>query len=205
MARSATAASSVGTAAAAKRVDSDIFVSEAWRFRIDVPPGWTVRRDFRSSQLANGTWKSFAPPDSHGQPVLALTVPGSDKIKDAEIRIGASRAAKEVHGCTTPPPAVRPGSAATRHINGVAFTTFEAADAAMSHRLDVHAYRTVHDGACYAIDLLVFGVNPAVYDPPAAPPFSDAHAFAAMRGALQSLRFMQPADQPAASASTVSR
>ena len=75
----------------------------------------------------------------------------------------------------------------------------------MSHHLDVHAYRTVRDGACYAIDLLVFGVNPAVYDPPATPPFSDAHAFKAMRETLQSLRFADPADQPATSASTVSR
>ena len=74
----------------------------------------------------------------------------------------------------------------------------------MSHHLDVHAYRTVRDGACYAIDLLVFGVNPAVYDPPATPPFSDAFALAAMRDVLQSLQFMEPADQPAASASTVS-
>ena len=184
---------------------ANTFVSEAWNFRIDVPPGWTVRRDFQSSYLADGAWKSFASPDSHGQPVAALSVPDSNKITDAEIRIGASRDAKEVHGCTTPPTAVRPGSVATRIINGVTFTTFEAADAAMSHHLDVHAFRTVRNGACYAIDLLVFGVNPAAYDPPATPPFSDTHAFEAMDDALRSLRFSEPADQPAASASTVSR
>lgn len=137
--------------------------------------------------------------------MLALTMPGSDKITDAEIRIGASRDARDLHDCTTPPSAVRPGSVETRTIGGAGFTTFEAADAAMSHHLEVHAYRTVRNGACYAIDLLVFGVNPAVYDPPATPPFSDAHAFAAMRGVLQSLRFVEPLDQPAARASTVSR
>ena len=69
----------------------------------------------------------------------------------------------------------------------------------------MRAFRTVRNGACYAIDLLVFGVNPAVYDPPATPPFSDTHAFEAMDDALRSLRFSEPADQPAASASTVSR
>jgi hypothetical protein len=190
---------------AAPAAPAGTFTSDAWNFRIDVPPGWTVRRDFRSSYLANGAWKSFASPASHGQPVLALTMPGSDKITDAEIRIGASRDARELHDCATPPSAVRPGSVETRTIGGVGFTTFEAADAAMSHHLEVHAYRTVRNGACYAIDLLVFGVNPAVYDPPATPPFSDAHAFAAMRGVLQSLRFVEPLDQPAARASTVSR
>lgn len=201
------AASATATAAspAASAGHANTFVSDAWGFRIDVPPGWTVRRDFQSSYLANGAWKSFAPPDSHGQPGLALAMPGSNKITDAEIRIGASRDAQELHGCTTPPSAVHPGSAATRRINGVAFTTFEAADAAMSHHLDVHAYRTVRNGTCYAIDLLVFGVNPAVYDPPATPPFSDSHAFAAMRNVLQSLQFVDAADQPAASASTMPR
>lgn len=181
------------------------FVSAAWGFRIDVPQGWTIRRDFQSGYLANGAWKSFASPDSRGQPVLALTVPGSNDITDAEIRIGTSRDAKEVHDCTAPPAAVRPGSIATRKIHGTTFATFEAADAAMSHHLEVHAYRTVRGGACYAIDLLVFGTNPAVYDPPATPPFSDTHAFAAMRNVLQSLEFVDAADQPAASASTISR
>jgi hypothetical protein len=194
-----------GTSAPEIPDHENAFVSTAWGLRIDVPQGWTIRHDFQSSHLANGAWKSFASPDSHGQPVLALTVPGSNDITAAETRIGTSRDAKEVHDCTTPPAAVRPGSITTRNVHGVTFTTFEAADAAMSHHLDVHAYRTVRDDACYAIDLLVFGVNPAVYDPPATPPFSDALAFKAMRETLQSLQFTDPAGQSAASASTVPR
>ena len=201
----AASATTTDASPAASTEHVNAFVSDAWGFRIDVPSGWTVRRDFQSSYLANGAWKSFAPPNSHGQPVLALAMPDSNKITDAEIRIGVSRDARELHDCTTPPSAVRPGSVETRNVNGVGFTTFEAADAAMSHHLDVHAYRTVRNGACYAIDLLVFGVNPAVYDPPATPPFSDASAFEAMRDVLQSLQFTEPANQPAARASTVSR
>lgn len=182
-----------------------IFVSDAWGFRVDVPPGWTIRHDFRSGYLANGAWKTFAAPKSHGEPVVALIVPGSDRVTDAEIRIGASRAANEVHRCTTPPSTARANSIATQRINGVTFTTFEAADAAMSHHLDVHAYRTVHAGACYAIDLLVFGVNPDVYDPPVAPPFSGAHAFDEMRAAIQSLHFVERNHQVTPSASTTLR
>jgi hypothetical protein len=181
------------------------FASATWHFRIDVPPGWTVRRDFRSGYLSNGAWKTFAAPDSRGEPVVSLTMPGSDRITDAEIRIGASRAADEVQRCTRPPSAVRSGSIATQRINGVTFTTFQAADAAMSHRLDVHAYRTVRNGACYAIDLLVFGVNPDVYDPPATPPFSDAEAFDAMRTVLQGLRFVPEGHQATPSTSTTLR
>jgi hypothetical protein len=58
----------------------------------------------------------------------------------------------------------------------------------MSHSLDVHSYRAVRRGACYAIDLLVYGTNPQVFDPPATPPFSRAEAFARMRSVLASLR-----------------
>lgn len=180
---------------------SRAFVSQAWGFRIDVPAGWTLRRDFQSSYLANGAWKTFAAPDSRGEPVLSLTMPGSNHITDAEIRIGASRVPAEVQHCTAPPSAVVAGSIAIQRIGGVAFATFEARDAAMSHHLDVHAFRVVHGGACYAIDLLVFGVNPQVYDPPATPPFSDAHAFDAMRAVVQTFAF----GQSAASASTAAR
>jgi len=194
----------IASAASASR-PRKVFASDAWGFRIDVPPGWTVRRDFHSSYLANGTWKAFAAPDSHGNPVVSLTMAGSSHVTDAEIRIGASRAASEVQRCTKPPSAVRPDSIATERIDGIRFTTFEAADAAMSHHLDVHAYRTVRNGACYAIDLLVFGVNPEIYDPPATPPFSDARAFDKMRAVIRSLRFVEPNNQAAPSTSTTLR
>lgn len=184
---------------------SPAFVSQAWGFHIDTPSGWTLRRDFQSSYLSNGAWKTFAAPGSQGEPVVSLIVPGSNHITDAEIRIGVSRAQQEVQRCTAPPSAMRAGSVATQRIDGVPFTTFEAADAAMSHHLTVHAFRVVHDGACYAIDLLVFGVNPQVYDPPATPPFSDAKAFDAMHAVIQTFRFERPASQPAANASTAAR
>ncbi|MBU6417568.1 MAG: hypothetical protein KJS83_10415 [Xanthomonadaceae bacterium] len=180
-------------------------MSDAWGFHIDKPPGWTLRRDFQSSYLANGGWKTFAAPGSRGEPVLSLVVPGSNHITDAEIRIGASRDPAEVQRCTAPPPAARAASVATQRINGVSFTTFEAADAAMSHRLTVHAQRVVRGGACFAIDMLVFGVNPEVYDPPATPPFSNAYAFDAMRVVAGTFGFDGAPDQPAASASTAAR
>lgn len=106
------------------------------------------------------------------------------QITDAEIRIGVSNATTEVHQCTTPPGAARPGSLAHKEVGGVDFVTFTASDAAMSHPLDVHSYRSVHDGVCYAIDLLVYGVNPQVLGPPATPPFSREQAFTYMRSVL---------------------
>ena len=160
-----------------------------WHISIDVPSSWTIHHGFPASYLANGAWKTYAGPGSQGSPVVALVAPGSNHISDAEIRIGASKAASEVQQCTTPPDALRPGSLSHEIIGGIDFTTFEGADAAMNHYLDVHSYRAAHGGVCYAIDLLVYGTNPQVFDPPATPPFSRTQAFARMRSVFASFRF----------------
>lgn len=165
------------------------FRSDEWGFRIDYPPAWTVHHDFSHGYLDNGAWKTYAAPGSKGTPVLALLLPESNKITAAELRIGVSDATDEVRQCTAPPDAVRPGSLGEARVGGTGFTTFEAADAAMSHYLSVHSYRTVHAGRCYAIDLLVTGTNPEVYDPPATPPFSRDQAFARLQQVLESFRF----------------
>lgn len=176
-------------AARTSGTDTPTYRDATWRFSIDPPPGWAIHHDFESSYLANGAWKTYADPQSQGTPVVALVVPGSDRITNAEIRIGVSKSAAEVSHCTAPPEAVRPGSLTREVIGGVGFVAFAASDAAMSHYLGVHSYRAVHGGACYAIDLLVYGVNPQVFDPPATPPFSREQAFTRMQSVLASFRF----------------
>jgi hypothetical protein len=165
------------------------FRSKEWGFHIDYPSEWTLQRDFDHGYLDNGAWKTYAAPGSKGTSVLALSLPGSNAITAGELRIGVSNAADEVRRCIAPPDAVRPGSVGEAHIGDVAFAKFEAADAAMGHYLSVRSYRTVHDGRCYAIDLLVTGTNPQVYDPPPTPPFTRAHAFEQLQQALQGFRF----------------
>lgn len=184
------------------------FASSRWGFSIDRPKGWQVRRGFRGGYLASNAWKSYAAPDSRGTPVIALAMPESNRVTAAEIRVGASQSPEEVARCKKPPDAARAGGAGQATIDGIRFTRFDAGDAAMSHYLDVHSYRTVHDGACYAIDLVVYGTNPEVYSPPATPPFTREQAFAQMQRVLQGFRFTAPAPpgrQAAASASTASR
>src|ERR671919_497931 len=56
-------------------------------------------------------------------------------------------------------PAAFADSAGRTVIDGTAFTTFDGRDAAMSHHLATKNYRTVHDGACYAIDVIVTGTQ----------------------------------------------
>ena len=176
-------------APSASESNRQVLESSRFGFRIEYPKGWTAQRDFRGSYLANGTWKTYAAPGSQGTPVAALVVPGSNDITDAEVRIGVSRAPEDVQACSTAPSSLREGSTDREHIDGADFIRFDAGDAAMSHYLDVHSYRAVHAGACYAIDLLVYGTNPQVYDPPATPPFSKQQAFTAMRDVLRTFHF----------------
>jgi hypothetical protein len=178
-----------GVAPSESAADRQVLESAAFGFRIEYPKNWTARREFRGSYLASDTWKTYADPGSQGTPVAALVVPGSNEVTDAELRIGVSRAGAEVRSCATPPSAVRAGSTDRERIDGADFVRFEANDAAMSHYLVVHSYRAVHEGACFALDLLVYGVDPRVYDPPATPPFSKDHAFAVMHQVLRSFRF----------------
>jgi len=179
----------VGVAPSESAGNLQVLESAAFGFRIAYPKGWTARRDFRGGYLANDDWKAYAGPGSQGTPVAALVVPGSNHITNAELRIGVSRGQDEVRACATLPSSARHASKAHERIDGAAFVRFDAGDAAMSHYLDVHSYRVVHEGACYALDLLVYGVDPRAYDPPATPPFSKAQAFAAMEGVLRSFQF----------------
>lgn len=167
------------------------FTSTDYGIRIAYPRDLELRHTFKRSYLGADGWKTYLGPNSaSGHAVAALVLPRSNNITAGELRIGVSRQSKALRHCTTPPNAVRPGSVGHTEISGVAFETFEAADAAMSHYLDVRSYRAVHDRTCYAIDVLVFGTNPQVYDPPAIPPFTKAEAFARLTPVVRQLQFI---------------
>lgn len=169
--------------------DIQVLESASFGFRIEIPKGWTAQPGAHGSGLANNAWKAYAAPGSQGTLVATLVVPGSNHITDAELRIGVSRARDEIRACAALPSTARSGSKAFERIGGVDFTKFAAGDAAMGHYLDVHGFRAVHEGACYALDLLVYGVDPRMYDPPREPPFPKEQAFAEMHAVLRSFRF----------------
>lgn len=158
-------------------------------FRLDYPADMASSIHFDSKYLAADNWKTYAPSDSTGSPVLMLTVPGSNDVTAGELRIGVSSNKQALAQCRQPPSNAKQDSIGKATINGTRFARFNAADAGMSHYLDVHSYRTLHGGYCYAIDLLVTGTNPHVYDPPRKPPFSHAEAFAQLHKALAGFRF----------------
>lgn len=159
-------------------------------FSVAVPADMSLHHDFQRSYFGDGAWKAFASPGSQGSPVLALVLQGSNRITAAEMRLGVSSDADAVAHCLDAPEGVSDGKAATEQRNGVTYTRFHAGDAAMNHYLEVEAYRTVRKQRCYAIDLMITGTNPEVYDPPATPPFDRAVAQQKLRDAFAGFRLL---------------
>lgn len=169
--------------------DTKRFRSVRLGFYIDYAQDMASSVRFDSHYLTNDNWKVYAKPKSPGFPVLMLTLPDSNEVTAAELRIGISSDDKQVRQCTQPGNAAQPSDQGTADINGTKFTTWHAHDAGMSHYLKVHSYRAVHGHYCYAIDLVVTGTNPEVYQPPKTPPFSQKEAFAKLQQALQGFHF----------------
>ncbi|MET4573423.1 hypothetical protein ABIA68_002281 [Stenotrophomonas rhizophila] len=153
-------------------------------------PGMELRRDFTRSYLTLDGWKLFDASGSTGSPLAALVLDGSNEVTAAELRVGRSDDAGAVADCLAPP-AEATGPADTVDIGGVSFTHFPVGDAAMSHYVSADSYRAVQHGRCYAIDLVVAGTQPDVYDPPRTPPFSTEDARDKLAAALKAVRWVE--------------
>jgi hypothetical protein len=169
------------------------FVSHRYDIRLNYPANLELHHDFKHGYLDNGSWKTYVGPDSpDGTPLVALVMPQSNDVTSGALRIGVSRKPRALETCTDLPQAARPKTQGTTTVSGVPFTTFKAADAAMSHYLSVRSFRAVHNGTCYAVDVLVYGTNPKVYSPPRTPPFTKSDVFARLVPVVKGLKFIQP-------------
>lgn len=170
--------------------DTRIWTNARYNIRIRYPKRFELHRTFHETYQLDAAWKTFTGPDSPpGQPIVALMLPESNRVTTGAIRVGASRDKAALRTCTDLPFAARPDSVGQTLIDGVAFTTYRAGGAGMSHYLTVHSYRAIHNGTCYAIDVLVYGTNPNVYAPPRTPPFSHAQAYARLTPVVMGLQF----------------
>ncbi|MGM8850386.1 hypothetical protein ACS8E6_07755 [Salinicola halophyticus] len=131
-----------------------------------------------SGYFDNGGWQLAD--DAPGERLILLALPESDETTIALWRLGASHDATAIDHCLTPPANAQAMSSIVT-IGGEAFTGFTLGDAGMSHFQNIEGYRAVIDDTCYAIDMIVQGVNGEVYDPPRQPPFSREEAMIRLR------------------------
>ncbi|KRG68281.1 hypothetical protein [Pseudoxanthomonas dokdonensis] len=133
------------------------------------------------------SWKADA--DAPGQLLAMLVLDDSNAVTAAAMRLGSSNDPQALAHCLQAPSAARAGDGDEVRIDGQPFRHFSAADAAMSHYRTMEAYRAVRNGYCVAIDLIVQGVRPDVYDPPRTAPFTADVASSRLQQALQAVRF----------------
>lgn len=175
--------------AATAPAPQNLFRSEQYQVELAYPERGVRRVGHTTGYFDNQGWRVDAGPDQPGQRLLVLQLAGSDDVTTGQLRLGVSRDPGQVRDCTQPG-----NTAADRRddpvfLGGVPFVAFQEGDAGMSHYQNVHAYRTVRGGTCYAIDLVVQGTNPQVYDPPRTPPFSQQQGFDRLRRLLSGFSF----------------
>jgi len=175
--------------AASAPAPQNLFRSEEYRVELAYPENGVRRVDHTTGYFNNQGWRVDAGPDQPGRQLLILQLDGSDDVTTGQLRLGVSRDPAQVRDCTQPGNAAADRRGDPVFLGGVPFVTFQEGDAGMSHYQNVHAYRAVRDGTCYAIDLVVQGTNPQVYDPPRTPPFSQQQGFERLRRLLSGFAF----------------
>lgn len=181
-----------GSAADSPDSDSARFVSQKYGLVFAYPTDLVIHHDFQPGYFLDERWNTYVPEDVAGDALLALRLPDSNEVTKAVLRLGASDAPEAVQHCLLPPATVARVSrheATSTRIGGVRLQRVTHSGAGMSHYLHRRSFRTVHNGRCIAIDLIVAGTNPKVYAPPRTPPFSVDVAFRRLAALLQGLQF----------------
>jgi hypothetical protein len=88
--------------------------------------------------------------------------PGTN-FQDARFTVGISRDSAAVATCRTATNGER--SRGTRTLGGEPFAAFTLSDAGAGNRYETTSYRTVHAGACYAVEYTIHSTNLGNYDP----------------------------------------
>jgi hypothetical protein len=126
-------------------------------FSIAYPLGFGV--DDNYSTAPSMDWRL----DANGTPglkLLTITIPSIFELQtnfaDATLTVGLSKDNAAVANCLTSDQGDGPKTAtSTTTINGMAFTIFNSTGAGAGNYYQTTSYRTVHAGACYAVEYTI--------------------------------------------------
>ena len=142
------------------------FASPAWGIALRYPADLAPSETFTPNYFDRGAWRvSYAADVGAGARIVAFALPplrasdaGGDSEATAELRIGASRDPDVVASCLAY--GMNSGDnveTAARTLGGVTFTEVpDNGDGGMQQRISSDDLRAVHDGACYAVDLVQY-------------------------------------------------
>ena len=150
--------------ASSRAEDGAVFRSKEWGLSVRYPAGLTASTTFKPNAFDRGAWRvSYAAGVGPGTPLVAIALPdlhaedaGGTSVAMAELRIGASRDPAVLATCLTY--GVHSGDdveQTTRGISGIVFTEIpDNGDGHAGQRIASDDLRAVHDGTCWAIDLV---------------------------------------------------
>ena len=178
--------------AAPERLPANTYVEADTGFHLRWPATFVPEARSSAAYLLPTNWRLDLRPNEPGRLLAGWVLQGSNQVLSARLRYGVSGNAKSFANCLK----AGGGGLATNQvmIGGRPFTHYRLQDADMSHFLQADADRSRYQGRCYAIDLIINGTNPQVYDPPATPPFSREQAQAALHQLLLRIGWLTPAE-----------
>lgn len=142
------------------------FHSADWHLTIRYPADLVIARSFKKNYFTDGAWRmSYAAGSGPGEAIIAFSLPdrrstdaGGDRSATLELTIGGSRDRSVVASCLTY--GMNSGNNVEvdhRSIGGVVFTEVpDNSDGGSMQHIQSDDLRAVHDGACYAIDIVEF-------------------------------------------------
>lgn len=139
------------------------YTNEDYGFRVSYPNSLKPETSFETYYHLSSSWRSGASPDSSGKAII--TIP-SFRIRQndaypryfsAEVRIGASRDAKDVAACYNDDENSAGIPSTSETINGISFRKYILGSAGMMQYMTGESYRVVHNNTCYAIEQLQTG------------------------------------------------
>ena len=163
------------------------YIDQQYGFQIIYPATLSATSTFSSSYLLPNSWNVNAK-ETAGDQIVDIIYPESNEVLSAEIRIGGSAEPAGVGSCFS---FDKNFATSTLMINGIRFVRSISSDAAMSHFSNITSFRTLHNGACIAIDEVIYGTNPDVYDPPRSLPFDKILSGAILDNVVASFTFIK--------------
>lgn len=179
------------------------YANQTFGFALQYPADITPTSTFATSYLATNDWSLLAQASKlKGSPVVSFTIPNSNEVESGQLRIGVSTGTTAAE-CVTAPKDSGVSTSSAVSILGQQFTRFTTQDAAMSHHLEAHVLRTMHNSMCYSLEEVVFGTDPEVYDPPRTVPFTADEAFKTLDSLLETFTFTQSTSTASGTVMTV--
>ncbi len=140
-----------------------IYTNGEYGFSVMYPESAVLDEEFDTKYFLPANWRYNALPTGEGEPVLALVtyaIESQDSYPRhfvTQVRIGASTDPAELVRCEQRATEQGEGELPDVTLNGTTYKAFSFQDAGMMQYVRGISYRTVHEGACVAIEKIQTG------------------------------------------------